>query len=94
MRAGSLPGLRTGTKPTPSARANGAPKMKPRASIASTTSTGTSRQGAANASNAASKAAAFAKTGVMSLKTMPGRGKSATSRMRRVQSGMRALQVK
>ena len=33
---GSRPGLRTGTKPAPSAVASGAPTMKPRASGATT----------------------------------------------------------
>src|SRR5439155_298990 len=37
--AGSLPSLRTGTKPAPSLYAMGAPKMKPRDSMPTTTST-------------------------------------------------------
>ena len=36
---GSLPGLRIGTKPTPSSCASAAPKMKPRASMPTTLST-------------------------------------------------------
>ena len=36
---GSLPGLRAGTKPAPSSRAIAAPRMKPRASAATTKST-------------------------------------------------------
>ena len=48
--AGSLPALRTGTKPTPRSWAIIAPRMKPRASIANTESSTTPRHGAAIAS--------------------------------------------
>src|SRR5690606_32214597 len=88
---GSLPGLRTGTKPQPSSRASAAPRMKPRASMPATASGGAARQAPADASMAPANAAASASTGVMSLNTIPGRGKSGTSRIRRDQWGTAAL---
>src|SRR6478609_9191796 len=78
---GSLPDLRTGTKPMPRWWATAAPMMNPRASIPTTTSTrpayrpATSWTTAANASPSAS-------CGVKSLNRTPGCGKSGMSRIR------------
>src|SRR4051794_19885542 len=80
VSCGSLPGLRARTKPAPSSRASAAPSRKPRASAPTTTSTSSARATSASAVTAASSASADASTGVMSLKTMPGFGKSGMSR--------------
>src|SRR6478672_5105512 len=85
---GSLPALRIGTKPTPSASATGAARMKPRASMPTTLSTTTvplvSRPAAASAVMIAENAWWSARTGVMSLNVTPSCGQSATSTVRRV----------
>ena len=69
---GSLPALRTGTKPMPSSWASAAPKMKPRASMPATTSTLPRRRSAMSRMTAA-KASGSASSGVTSLKTTPAR---------------------
>src|SRR4051812_6682981 len=78
---GSLPGLRASTNPAPSSRASAGPSRNPRASAPMTTST----SGGARAQRpvtAASSPAGSASTGVMSLKPIPGCGKSGISRTR------------
>jgi len=60
--------------------------MNPRASMPTNASSDCPRHGAAIASIAAENAQASANTGVMSLNSMPGFGKSSTSRISRVQS--------
>ena len=81
-RPGSLPALRTGTNPAPRATATGAARMKPRASMPTTTST-LPAAAAARCATTAREGRASASSGVMSLKTHPGaRG----SRARRGQS--------
>ncbi len=86
-RRGSLPALRTGTNPARSASATGAARMNPRASIPTTWSTTdrpeASRPASASASTIVAKATGSASTGVMSLNTTPGSGKSGTSTTRR-----------
>src|SRR5690348_10677234 len=77
---GSLPGLRAGTNPTPSSRASAAPRMNPRASAATTRSTDRGRASAASSDTAWPSAVASSSRGVMSLKTIPGLGKSGMSR--------------
>src|ERR1700722_17177948 len=78
---GSLPALRTGTKPAPRRAAIGAPRMKPRASIATTWSTRASTNGSAMASIVRRNAGPLPRSGVMSLNTIPGVGKSGMSRI-------------
>ena len=78
---GSLPGLRAGTNPAPISRASAAPRMNPRASAATTKSIERGDAHSANATTAASSAAGSSSSGVMSLKTIPGFGKSGMSRM-------------
>src|SRR5579859_3909096 len=80
--AGSLPSLRTGTKPTPRAYAIGAPKMKPRDSMPTTTSTGLPWILARSPSTALLKESPSLSSVVMSLSRIPGFGKSGMSRMR------------
>src|SRR5579875_993341 len=69
---GSLPFLRTGTKPAPLRYATGAARMNPRASIPATLSTGPND--AASASTTALKTLGSASSGVMSLNSTPGCG--------------------
>jgi hypothetical protein len=78
---GSLPGLRTGMKPAPICRATAPPRMKPRASAAATTSTSSERAYSEIRSIALDSAPGSRSSGVMSLKTIPGLGKSGMSRM-------------
>src|SRR3954470_3258047 len=81
VSAGSLPGLRARTNPAPSSRASAGPSRKPRASAPMTTS----MSGGATPARpvtAASSPCGSARIGVMSLKPMPGLGKSGISRMR------------
>src|SRR3954465_11997330 len=78
---GSLPGLRARTKPAPSSRASAGPSRKPRASAPMTTSTSAGAR-AQRPVTAASSPAGSASTGVMSLKPIPGCGKSGISRTR------------
>src|SRR5205085_8986562 len=59
----------------------GEARMKPRASIPTTLSTRWTAKGEARASRVHRKASASPSKGVMSLKTIPGCGKSATSRI-------------
>src|SRR5262249_42735687 len=73
--------------PVPSAYAAAAPTIKPRDSMPSTRST-RPRKGCTSASMAARKASLSASRGVMSLKRMPGLGKSGMSRMCRFRSLM------
>src|SRR5712664_3880461 len=80
---GSLPGLRIGTNPAPSPRATAPPGMNPRASIAVTTSGGRSAQWLHTFSTMPLNMTLSASKGVMSLKTIPGCGKSGTSRISR-----------
>src|SRR5690242_12212215 len=80
--AGSLPSLRTGTKPTPRAYAIGAPKMKPRDSMPTTTSTGLPWIFARRPSTALLNESPSLSSVVMSLNRIPGFGKSGMSRMR------------
>src|SRR5437870_3749662 len=79
---GSLPSLRTGTKPTPSLYAIGAAKMNPRDSIPTTASIFFSPILARRPSMAALNASPSFRRVVMSLKRIPGFGKSGTSRIR------------
>src|SRR5438874_2099162 len=78
---GSLPSFRTGTKPTPSLYAIGAAKMNPRDSIPTTTSTFFGPIFARSPSIAAVKESPSLSSVVMSLKRIPGFGKSGTSRI-------------
>src|SRR3954447_901916 len=80
VSCGSLPGLRASTNPAPSSRATAGPSRKPRASAPMTTSTRRSRARSASPVTAASSPSGEARTGVMSLNTMPGFGKSGMSR--------------
>src|SRR4051812_805908 len=80
VSCGSLPGLRASTNPAPSSRASAGPSRKPRASAPITTSTRRSRARSASPVTAASSPSGEARTGVMSLNTMPGFGKSGMSR--------------
>src|SRR3954465_9260043 len=80
VSCGSLPGLARTTNPAPSSRATAGPSRKPRASAPMTTSTRRSRARSASPVTAASSPSGEARTGVMSLKTMPGFGKSGMSR--------------
>ena len=82
VSAGSLPGLRAGAKPAPSSRASAPPRMKPRASAAEDDVDVQRPRVARRARRTAwSSAAASSSSGVMSLKTIPGFGKSGMSRM-------------
>src|SRR6266508_2436697 len=80
--AGSLPSLRTGTKPTPRLYAIGAPKMNPRDSMPTTTSMSRLPMRSMSPSIAALKDSPSFNSVVMSLNRMPGLGKSGMSRMR------------
>src|SRR3989442_4623856 len=84
--AGSLPSLRTGTKPTPSLYAMGAGKMKPRDTMPPPPSIRRSPMRCRRPSMAARNAAPSLRSVVMSLKRIPGLGKSRTSRMREASS--------
>src|SRR3989475_7161174 len=79
--AGSFPSLRTGTKPTPSLYAIGAPKMKPRDSIPTTASIFRGPIRSRSPSIDALKESPSLRSVVMSLKRIPGLGKSGTSRI-------------
>src|SRR5229473_5096109 len=79
---GSLPSLRTGEKPIFMRSASAAPKMNPRDSMATMRSNPRPRSRSSSASSTAWNACLSARTGVMSLKRMPGWGKSGTSRIR------------
>src|ERR671937_535015 len=79
--AGSLPSFRTGTNPTPSLYAIGAAKMNPRDSMPTTASIFRGPMRSMRPSIAARKAAPSFSRVVMSLKRMPGFGKSGTSRI-------------
>jgi hypothetical protein len=68
-------------KPAPTCCATAPPRMKPRASAAATTSTCRSRAKLAISPIACARASASSSSGVMSLKTIPGFGKSGMSRM-------------
>src|SRR5688572_19754278 len=76
---GSLPSLRIGTKPALKWYATGAARMNPRASIPTTLSTVPRPKWTTIRSMIVDIASACARIGVMSLKTMPGSGKSGTS---------------
>src|SRR5881296_1506369 len=80
--AGSFPSLRTGTKPTPSLYAIGAAKMNPRDSIPTTASIFLLPIFARSPSMAALNPSPSLSRVVMSLKRIPGFGKSGTSRIR------------
>ena len=86
---GSLPVLRTGTKPAPSSIAIAVPKMKPRASIAATSSIPWPFQWRDITCTDSARAARSAISGVMSRNMIPGIGKSGMVRMwsRRFKSG-------
>src|SRR5262249_18292503 len=77
--AGSLPSLRTGTKPAPRRSARRLPRMKPRLSIATTLSAGRPWQRATSSSVARRKSTGSLSSVVMSLKTIPFCGKSGPS---------------
>src|SRR3989442_664119 len=79
--AGSFPSLRTGTNPTPSLYAIGAPKMKPRDSIPTTASTFRGPIRSSRPSMAALNESPSLRSVVMSLNRIPGFGKSGTSRI-------------
>src|SRR2546428_135945 len=79
--AGSFPSLRTGMKPTPSLYAIGAPKMKPRDSIPTTASIFRGPIRSRSPSIDALKESPSLRSVVMSLKRIPGLGKSGTSRI-------------
>src|SRR5439155_8392978 len=89
--AGSLPSFRTGTKPAPSLYAMGAPKMKPRDSMPTTTSTFRLPIFSMRPSIDPRKLSASLSIVVMSLKRIPGLGKSGTSRMRAARSFVVAM---
>src|SRR5208282_5927255 len=78
---GSLPFLRTGTKPACNFVAAAAAKMNPRASMPTTASTEPGLNFSVSRSIAPENSRASASTGVMSLNWMPGLGKSGTFRM-------------
>ena len=77
---GSLPGLRIGTKPAPMRQRQRAPKMNPRASAAAIVWIPRPAKACSSRSIAAPKAAGAESIGVISLKTIPGLGKSWMSR--------------
>src|SRR5439155_241574 len=79
--AGSLPFFRTGTNPAPSSRASTPPKMKPRDSTPTTTSTEPLGYFAARCSMTDAHAGASLSRVVMSLKRIPSVGKSLISRI-------------
>ena len=83
---GSFPGLRIGMNPVLSARATQLPKMNPRDSIPATLVMLLVRNGSTRASMVFCRARADFRSGVMSLKMIPGFGKSGTSRMKRFSS--------
>ena len=80
MARGSFPGLRAGTKPSPIFCAIAEPKMKPRDSRPSTWVGCMAATGSTIRSTAVAKAAESLSRGLMSLKLIPGFGKSGTSR--------------
>jgi hypothetical protein len=82
IRKGSLPAFRTGTKPAPSRYATGAAIMKPLASTPSTLSMRSPENRSANTSTQVERHVASPSSGVMSLKPIPGLGKSGISLMR------------
>src|SRR5205085_2172411 len=79
--AGSLPGLRTGTKLALRRAARAPPKMNPRASMPTIASTCSPMKRSASPSRTTWSARGLARSGVMSRKRIPGDGKSGTSRM-------------
>ena len=81
---GQLAGLADGDEPDAERSRDGAPRMKPRASMPATTSTPSPAPARVNAvDDGAPDRPASARSGVMSLKRMPGVGKSGTSATRR-----------
>src|SRR5215813_2603872 len=78
---GSLPFFLTGTKPAPSCWASAPPKMNPRDSTPTTTSTLAARYRAARWSITERHASPSLRSVVMSLKRMPSVGKSLISRI-------------
>mmetsp|Transcript_15685 Transcript_15685/g.42547 ORF Transcript_15685/g.42547 Transcript_15685/m.42547 type:complete len:226 (-) Transcript_15685:2208-2885(-) len=78
---GSFPGLRRGTKGTPSARARGAPNINPRASKPAMTSTFWSLYCCTKRSMVYWKAVGFSRMVVTSQNRMPFFGKSGTPRI-------------
>src|SRR6478672_2286034 len=89
-RHGSFPGFLIGMNPAPSSSAIGAASMNPRLSMPATCVTPRLRAGAAIAVMVSANSTASASTGVMSLKTMPGLGKSVTSRSVRCSRAFRS----
>ena len=87
---GSLPFFRMTARPSRSSRARAAAKRKPRDSIPAMISGCRVAAQAASSSMAALKAWELWTTGVMSLKTMPGLGKSGTSTMNDLRSMLMA----
>ncbi len=79
-RLGSLPGLRTGTKLALSRADSAPPKMNPRDSTPTTTSMCSPTKRWARRSSVMWSARGSARSGVMSLKRIPGFGKSGTFR--------------
>ena len=71
---GSFPFLRIGTKAVPSRSAMAPPRMKPRASMPATASTGSPRHGSAMRTSVALKPCASPKSVVTSRNMMPGFG--------------------
>ena len=82
VSSGSFPGRRAGTKPHPSLYAIAEPMKKPRASAPTTMSGLRSAAQSPRRSMVSRSASAFARSGMMSLKTTPGSGQSGTSRIR------------
>src|SRR5919204_4873064 len=78
---GSFPSLRTGDKPIFSRSARAAPKTNPRDSMATMRSKPRPRSRSSMSSSTVCNAFGSPSTGVMSLKRMPGWGKSGTSRI-------------
>ena len=85
---GSFSGFRTGMNPAPHRAAIAAPRMNPRASGATTKSTSSGRACCESASTACSSAAGSANSGVASLNTIPGWGKSGMSRISSLSSAI------
>src|SRR5690606_40387232 len=77
---GSFPGFLNGTKAAPKFCATGAPRINPRLSIAATWVTECAEKCAPIASVTLANIGGVERTGVMSLKMIPGTGKSGTSR--------------
>src|SRR5438094_455952 len=82
VSGGSFPGRRAGTNPQPTWQAMAPPSRKPRASAPRTRSGCRSAVHAASSSTDCRSAIGSSRSGVMSLKPMPGSGKSGTSRTR------------